>query len=168
MKVKTIKKQDKVNDLTHTSVQRSMWVPIDIWEAAQCLPGGRNKFIIHALTDAIASYSTELPKLKTDIEDINTQICRLESLKNIKLNRIKEIELMENNNEKEIAKFNANINDVVIETRRLLQEFRQALTKSHYKRLSELSGTPAKDIEQFIVSEKFRPTTEKIEEFYLR
>lgn len=149
-------------------IQRSIQVPEDIWTAAKCIPGGRTKFIIDALAGAVDANKSEIPKLRMEIEMHLEDIRRLEALVSAKTARITALESEQENNLNEVIRIQTNIEQAVIETVRLLKEFRRDLSKSHYKRLSELSGTPSQDIESFIKEHKYRPTENQIREFFLR
>jgi len=159
---------ETINKHTSEIIQRSLQVPKDVWDAAKCIPGGRTKFIIEALAGAVNAYKSELPQLRLEVEELNNQISSLEALRSAKLSRISELEAEAEDNLKEAVKHQQNIEQAILETGRLLKSFRRNITKSHFHRLEELSGTPASDIEVFIKEYKYRPSEEQIREFFLR
>ena len=160
--------EDSIQKSKSKTIQRSIQVPADIWDASKCIPGGRTKFIIESLASAINAYKTELPKLRMEVEELNIQICSMEALRSAKLSRIADLEAEAETDLKEAVMHQQNIEQAIIETFRLLKNFRRNITKSHFLRLEELSGTPACDIEVFIKEMKYRPTEEQIREFFLR
>jgi hypothetical protein len=166
----TIKKIEtdpyQLND--NDKVQRSFYVPKWIWNAAEGLPGGRPNAIIQALLDKITAFSSEIPQLRYDVEQIDIQINALQAQKVAKLNRIKELEKADNENMLEVSRSEMAIQQAVVETISLVAMYRKDLGNIHYKRLEELSGTPASDIKQFIKEKKFMPTDDEIRMFYLR
>ena len=158
----------KTETLNTTVIQRSIQVPKDIWDAAKCIPGGRTKFIIGQLASAVDANKSEIPKLRMEIEMHLEDIQRLEALVSAKTSRIMVLESEQENNFNEAIMIQTNIEQAVIETMRLIKEFRKELSRAHYKRLSDLSRTPIGDIESFIKEMKYRPTETQIREFFLR
>lgn len=160
---------DSINQkTTYKKIQRSLQVPEDIWNASECIPGGRTKFIIESLAGAINAYKSELPKLRMEVEELNIEISSKEALRSAKLSRIAELESESETELKEVVKHQQNIEQAIIETVRLLKAFRKQINRSHFVRLEGLSGTPADDIGAFIKETKYRPSEEQVREFYLR
>jgi chromosome segregation ATPase len=164
-----------LDDTIHTEqkhavrkVQRSIQVPEDIWEAGACIPGGRTKFIIEAMANEVAARKSELPKLRMELEKDYSDLHQLQSSISAKESRIAELVAEQENELKEAIRIQGDIEQAVIETGRLLKDFRKGLTHAHYRRLSDLSGTPALHIEAFIKETKYRPSEEQIREFFLR
>jgi hypothetical protein len=149
-------------------VQRSFYVPLHIWEAAADLPGGRPQAIINALLNAISAYKSEIPQLRFEVEQIDLQMEVLQRQKTAKLMRISELEKVENENMLDVSRSEMAIQQAVVETISLVAMYRQDLGNIHYKRLEELSGTPATEIKLFIKEKKFMPTDDEIRMFYLR
>ncbi|KKG16015.1 hypothetical protein EO98_04770 [Methanosarcina sp. 2.H.T.1A.6] len=157
----------KTCPLYFDTIQRSIQVPRDIWDAARCVPGGRTRFIINALADAVEARQSELPKLRLEIKEHIAERQRIEALISAKEARIAELLEEENRSLSEAVKIQKNIDQAIVETSRLLEMFRRNITTTHFKRLSDLTGTPVTDIESFIKKHRYRPTEEQIREFYL-
>ena len=149
-------------------IQRSFWVDKDVWNAAACIPGGRTKFIENTLADAVAAYKTEIHKLELQSEEHRIKLLEHESGLSATLARIAELKAEEENQTKETMKIQANLEQAVIETIRLLDYHRKKLTKAHYTRLSKLSGIPSEDITNFIQTNKYRPSEEQVRDFYCK
>jgi len=161
-----VKKQLKKED--PSIIQRSIQVPKDIWSAADYIPEGRTQFIIDCLANRIAADKSELPKLRLEVEEHKSELRKIESMISAKEKRITELEGVQENEVQEAVRLQNNIEQAVVGTQNLLKEFRKNLSKAHFKRLSDLSGTPVSEIESFIKEHKYRPTEIEIREFFLR
>lgn len=170
MKTEANNKSVNIDEQTEKTeiIQRSIQVPKDIWVASGCIPGGRTKYIIESLANAIDARKSELPKLRLEVAEHLADRQRLDAIISAKNARIAELEAAQENEIRDAIQIQRNVEQAVIETMRLLKDFRRDLTKSHYRRLSDLSGTPAIDIEEFIKEYKYRPSEEQIREFFLR
>jgi len=168
----TINKNQKTNpyeaDGESAKVQRSFYVPLWIWEAAEGLPGGRPQAIIQSLLDRITAFKSEIPQLKYDVQQIDLQIEALQVQRVAKLNRIAELEKADEEGIKANSLVNFAIEQAVLESIDLLKMYRRDLGQIHYKRLEGLSGISAIEIKDFFKEKKFMPSEDEIRLFYMR
>lgn len=161
---------DSIKNITCSKkmIQRSIQVPEEIWEAAKCIPGGRTRYIINQLAEAVNSYKSELPKLRLEVEELQSQRYDIDAKISAKIMRIAELEAEVEVGFNEAVKQQQIIEQAITEAIRLIRSHRSDLTQYHYNRLSDLSGTPSKDIETFVKEHRYKPTEDQIREFFLR
>jgi len=149
-------------------IQRSFYVPLWVWEAADNLPVSRPEIIIQALLNAVSAYKSEIPQLRYDVEQIDKQIESLLALKTAKLERINELEHEEVIHMMEASNSDIAVKQVIEETMSLATMLHRDMGPSHFKRLEKLSGTPAEEIKEFLKSKKFRPDEDEVRMFFMR
>lgn len=152
---------------TQHSVYCEEWLWVAAFGAAKRRGKSRPQAIREFLFSLISEHEPEIPKLKAQIEDMRSQMDSIQVLMNAKiqiLNQLikEESAVVQEQSQKILAKEQA-----VLETSDLIQLFGSRLSGEHYNRMSALSGKPVPEIKKFLKDERFRPTEQKIREFYM-
>jgi hypothetical protein len=157
----TIKNKKGRPKKLNNEVHRSLYVDPDIWEAAGDLPVPRPDILREALINAISFYTSDLPKLRWQLSEIQAQKQTLEAKELAIIKRIEELEANVLLQEEQKIKSEESKVLAAKELVRLSSIFKREMTHEHFSIISNLSGLDAAMIAVFCEDTKFRPTYEE-------
>ena len=161
------KQRGRKPKLTKNDVQRSIYIDHDLWEAAGSLPVPRPDIVKEAFMNAVSYYTSDLPKLRWQLEELQNQKAEIEAKEAVISARIEELEAADELSAIIQQKARNSKEDAVKETMRLCHVFKKKMNHVQFSIISGMTGVDAAKIEVFLVDKHFRPSENEVRGFLI-
>lgn len=163
-----VKKRGRKKKNTGRETQHIIYMDPELWDAVGDLPESRQDIAREAFLNKLAYYTSELPKLRWQLEEIRARIQSEMAKEAVILQRIEQLEAKAVIEVNDVKQAEDQLNVVITETMTMCRAFKRNMGYLQYSKLSELSGVEAAKIEVFLKDFKFRPSEEAVRVFYSR